>query len=286
MPNRTDVLILSAALCLAPFAARPQQNAATARDMFHSAAGLLVPVKATERPKAARPASKAAESKRPATAAPAQASAVAGGSERPAAPLGLRYSILKQTAGSQTVEVDTDSVFRSGDRIRLLVQANDDAYLYIVQRGSSGNWSLLFPTPEIAGGNNRIEKGRSYEIPAGHWFAFDEQPGEEKLFIVLSRPPEASLEKMIYALQQGGEKAPAVTPPEEKPAKTLLAANVRPIDDDVVSRIRGQVAARDLVFEKVDENSTGAKKEKAVYVVNRSGSADSRVVADVTLQHK
>ena len=280
--------MLGTALCLAGTAALAQQGAATARDMFQSAAGLLVPVKASERSKAAKPAgtSKSAESKRPAAAAPASTSAVAVASERPAAPLGLRYSILKQVAGGQTLEVDPEGVFRSGDRIRLAVETNDDAYLYIVQRGSSGNWSLLFPTPEIAGGNNRIERGRHYEIPTGHWFAFDEQPGEEKLFIVLSRPPEASLEKMIYALQPGGEKAAAVTPPEEKPAKTLLAANVRPIGDDVVNRIRGQIAARDLVFEKVDENTAGSKKEKAVYVVNRTGSADSRVVADVTLQHK
>src|SRR6267143_1083349 len=75
-----------------------------------------------------------------------------------AAPLGLRYSILKQMSGGETLEVDPDSVFHSGDRIRLSIEANDNGYLYIVLRGSSGNWGLLFPSKEILGGNNVVEK--------------------------------------------------------------------------------------------------------------------------------
>ncbi|HYM09929.1 MAG TPA: DUF4384 domain-containing protein, partial [Bryobacterales bacterium] len=188
---------------------------------------------------------------------------------------GLRYSILKQASDGRAAEVDPDRVFQSGDRIRLSIEANDTAHLYIVQRGSSGNWSLLFPSPEISGGENLIERGKHYEIPAGHWFAFDEQPGTEKLFVVLSRGPQPDLEKMIYALREG----------ETKPSKTLLAENTRSIDDAVVGRIRSQVAARDLIFEKVGEN-IGDQKEKAVYVVNKSGGSGSSVIADVSLNHK
>jgi hypothetical protein len=46
------------------------------------------------------------------------------------------------------------------------------------------------------------------------------------------------------------------------------------------------VFARDLVFEKVDENTPGDKKEKAVYVVNKTDSPDSRVTADLKLSHR
>jgi hypothetical protein len=196
------------------------------------------------------------------------------------APLGVRYSILKE-AGGGALEVDSDTVFRWGDRIRVTVMANDRAHLYIVQRGSSGNWGVLFPSPEINGGNNVIEKDRVYEIPAGHWFAFDEQPGKERLFIVLSRRPEPNLEKMMYRLQEGEAPAP---PAAEKPAKMLLAQD-RPINDALVQRVRSEVYTRDLVFEKVDEKTPGEKKEKAVYVVNKTGNEESRVVADVTLNH-
>jgi hypothetical protein len=50
------------------------------------------------------------------------------------------------------------------------------------------------------------------------------------------------------------------------------------------------VYARDLIIEKVDETSppvaAAPAKEKAVYVVNPARSGESRVVADVTLNHK
>jgi hypothetical protein len=304
--------ILSAGACLVAPAARPQQQEMTARDMFHSAAGLVAPAPAppaaaasktgrSARAKAAKPAApqppEAARSTVPVRpqGEPGRSTVPAGGvsvtpvsltSEKPAIPLGLRYSILKQSGG-EAVEVDADHVFRSGERIRLTIESNDAAYLYIVQRGSSGNWSVLFPSREISGGDNRVERGRIYEIPPRHWFAFDEQAGEEKLFIVLSRKPEPNLEKMIYSIRQGQDSAPAApAPAAEEPPKTLLAQNIGPIDDGLVNQIRSQVFARDLIFEKVDENTGGEKKEKAVYVVDRTGRADSRVVADVTLHHK
>jgi hypothetical protein len=200
-----------------------------------------------------------------------------------AGPLGLRYSILKEAGAGRAVEVDTETIFRSGDRIRLTVETNDNAYLYMVHRGSSGNWSLLFPSPEIAGGDNLVEKGRQYEIPAGHWFAFDEQAGEERLFIVLCRQAEGDLEKLIYALQQESDGAPAL---DKNSGRTVLAQNRPPIDDAVVERVRARVLARDLLFERVDEKTPGNRKETAVYVVNAAGGAGARVVADVTLKHQ
>ena len=111
----------------------------------------------------------------------------------------MRYSILRRE-GSESVEVSPDAVFRSGDRIRLLVEVTSNGYLYVIHRGSSGVWKPLFPSVDTAGGNNRVERSRPYEIPAGYVFTFDEQPGEERLFIVLSRKPEQDLEKLIYSL--------------------------------------------------------------------------------------
>ncbi len=72
-------------------------------------------------------------------------------------PLGVRYTILKRE-GADSVEVAPDAVFRSGDRIRLRVEVNGSGYLYIVHRGSSGVWKPLFPSPETAGGDNRVER--------------------------------------------------------------------------------------------------------------------------------
>jgi len=195
-------------------------------------------------------------------------------------PLGLRYSILKRE-DSGSVEVDPDTVFHSGDRIRLRVDVNTTGYLYIVNRGSSGNWKPLFPSPEIAEGNNRVEKGKQYEIPSGYVFTFDDQPGQEKLFIVFSHQTVSDLEELIYSLTDG-QKA------KEKTRPLIALANIN-IQDGLISRLR-TVSSRDLIIEKVDETTappaSAPAKEKAVYVVNPSRAADARVVADVTLIHK
>jgi hypothetical protein len=195
-------------------------------------------------------------------------------------PLGLRYSVRKRDASGRFAEVDQDSTFRSGDRIRLNVDANTTGYLYVVMQGSSGNWRLLFPSADVEGGNNRIEKGASQQIPPGDkgQFVFDEQSGTEKLFLVLSRRPEPDLDKLIYS----------ITGAASTTDRTLMAKAT--VSDDVVNRLRGEVKSRDLVFEKVDEtsmqqNGAEAKVEKATYVVNPSRTDDARLVVDVALKH-
>ena len=57
------------------------------------------------------------------------------------------------------------------------------------------------------------------------------------------------------------------------------------IDNSTVGHLR-DTYARDLIVEKITEDTPGDRKEKAVYVVNPTGSGDSRVVADLTLVHK
>ena len=268
----------------------------TARDMFRKAAGRLVPAGAN--PSAPAPPSPAPPSREPAPApspqrAPAPTPRFENQPQEPIListrePLGLRYSLLKQVSGGGTVEVDSATVFRSGDRIRLTVATTETAYVYVVTRGSSGKWQVLFPSPEIGKGSNLIPGGVIYPIPAGHWFAFDEQVGEENLFVMVSRTPEKDLDGLIYQLKESGTE-PAAPGGNEGPL--LMAANIPPVDDAVISKLRQEVYARDLVFEKVDdsppaESSQPVRAEKAVYIVNKTGANNSRVVADIKLQHQ
>ena len=194
--------------------------------------------------------------------------------------LGLRYTILK-VAGSGTVEVAPDTVFHAGDRIQLKVEANNPGYLYIVNQGSSGTWKPIFPSPEVEGGNNRVESLHAYTLPSEeHRMVFDETAGSEKLFVILSRQPEPDLEKMIYSLQSKSADKPDDSLKSSR--EMIMAVN---IDNDTVGRMR-QVYARDLVIEKVTPATPGEKKETAVYVVNPTGSSSARVVADLNLVHQ
>ncbi len=269
----------------------------TARELFYSAVDTPAPAahkgdKPAPKPKPAHHKStpaveETASGRAPATPAPtsSQSVPVMNAAYRPSGPrpaLGLRYTILKKS-GDQPVEVGPGTVFHAGDRIRLAVEANDDGYLYVVNQGSSGTWKLLFPSAEIKDGDNRIQKRVRYEIPSGYTFTFDEQAGEEKLFIVLSRRPEPDLEGLIYSLGNPEKDKPAAEKPGVEKPKMLLASAA--FGDDVIGRLRNTYA-RDLIVEKVDDEQAGPKQEKAVYAVNPTGSADSRVVADVTLKHQ
>jgi hypothetical protein len=272
------------------FAQAAPNKQLTARELFYAAAQLPAAAKTdTARPPArrstrtpAKPVEIARADTRPPTPGaiqPATASMPASG----APPLGLRYTVLKLAAGDTPTEVPTDTVFHAGDRIRFSVEANAPGYLYIVNQGSSGNWKPMFPSAEIEDGNNRIEGWRPYTMPPKSRLAFDSTVGTENLFIVLSLQPEPDLESMIYSLQ-GKKKAAAAAPeaPVQSSKELIMAAN---ISNSAVDRMRA-VYARDLIIEKVDPNTPGDKKETAVYVVNPSGSADSRVVADLHLVHQ
>ena len=260
MKHLLALTILAASLAML----QAQEPALKARELFY-----------TPPPDAAKPAAAPATKTAPkAPEAKAAAKSVAKSTTKAgdthtltaSVPLGLRYAVLKRDANGQYNEVDPDTSFRSGDRIRLKVDANTSGYLYVVMRGSSGTWKLLFPSAEVAGGSNHVVKGESRQIPSGErgQFVFDEQAGNEKLFIVLTRQPEPDLDKLIYSM--GGK-------PESLISQAMVA-------DSVVSKLRAQVNSRDLVFEKADSN------ENAAYVVNPSTAPDARLVVDIALKHK
>jgi Domain of unknown function (DUF4384) len=270
----------------------------TARELFYAAAQAPA---APTKPVAAKPPAKRAPAMtpkpveiaradtkppapRPAQPAPATAPMPASG----APPLGLKYTVLKLAADNSPMEVPNDTVFHAGDRIRFTVEANAPGYLYIINQGSSGTWKPMFPSAEVEDGNNHIEGWRPYKVPPGvNVFTFDSTVGTENLFIVFTRQPEPDLEGMIYSLQ-GKKKsaAPAAVVAPEAPVQSskelIVAAN---ISNTAVDRMRAAYS-RDLIIEKVDPSTAGDKKETAVYVVNPTGSADSRVVADLHLVHQ
>jgi Domain of unknown function (DUF4384) len=277
----------------------------TARELFYSAADTPAAptpkLAASKSPgkKKTTPAQSASKSAQPAastaqvadasgstTALPGDAQIVKAVAVTAPAPtagpaLGLRYTILKLTGG-EMAEVSPDTVFHAGDRIQFNVETNGPGYLYIVSQGSSGVWKPMFPSAEIEDGNNHVDGFHSYMMPPKSRLVFDEVVGMEKIFIVFSRQPEANLENTIYSLQAPKAKPAGAPAGGAAQPKQLLVASV---DDNTVGRLRNTYS-RDLIVERVDASSPGEKKEKAVYVVNPSGSQDSRVVADLRLVHQ
>jgi hypothetical protein len=251
----------------------------------------VTPAKSTET--APAPENAGTATHRPSGRVPSSVQApVINASDHPARALGVRYTIEKVTKGSAE-PVGVHSVFQSGDRIRVSVEVNDTAYLYVISRGSSGTWAPLFPSKNAEDGSNRVEPGRKYVVPTGKGqvFTFHEPSGAEKLFIVASRVPEPSLERLMYAIHSG--EAPSTATPAQKPQESsdevkMLMASAQPIGDQTVGDLRAY--SRDLIVEdasaEAQPDHSGTSQDKSFYAVNPSGSPDSRVVADITLNHQ
>ena len=199
--------------------------------------------------------------------------------------LAMRWTITQLMPDGNKKEVPTTKAFKSGDRINVRVEVNDFGYLYILSRGSSGKWSPLFPSLQISGGDNRVGPNQAYTIPAGFVFKFDDNPGQEQLFVIFSRKPESDLDGLIYKVSPDRKNAPNA--PVQQAPGIILAANFS-IGDPYVNKVR-TMYARDLVVEKVDgevkTSSLGPRFEHASYVASKRQD-DPRVVAEVTLIHK
>ena len=209
----------------------------------------------------------------------------------PRTPLGLRYAVIR-VQGTDSFEVPVNTVFRSGDRIRLKVEVNDEGYLYVVHRGTSGSWQVMFPNEKVASGSNRVQPGQSYDIPSGSAFRFTGEPGTERLFIVMSRKPEQALDRLIYDLRDDKVAAPEAQAPAPVKSAPMLMASNRVLGDPLVAQLRS--ATRDLVLETVVEDApatasatpVASTRAQAVYVVNPAQRPDARIVADVSLVHR
>lgn len=191
--------------------------------------------------------------------------------------LGLRCSVLRRGENDQYAEVPPDTVFHSGDHIRLSLLSNQPGYLYVIQQGSSGTWSPIYPPRNSAADSSKIMPGQLAVVPGGtRAFAFDQNAGDEKLYVILSRTPIEDIDRVIHNL---GDESPAA--PNPNTPATLEAKNVIP--DALVQRL----ASRDLTLvdeEKVDQGSTANNNsEKAIYVVSKQGRSQPSTQVTLTL---
>src|SRR5262249_48170841 len=71
---------------------------------------------------------------------------------------GLRFRLIRLADGQQAEVDPATTTFHSGDRVRFAFDSNIDGYLYVVQQGSSGRWTVLFPGSKINGGRNAVKR--------------------------------------------------------------------------------------------------------------------------------
>jgi Domain of unknown function (DUF4384) len=233
-----------------------------ARDAFYSASDLL-----GKKPKPPQPDTVV---KRPPPKDPEQYFQTVAKTERA---LGLRYSLLKEVDGD-LVETSPGMKFSTGDLIRLSVMGNQKAWLYVVGRGASGEWLSLFPNANSGQRSNELIPGRKYQIPGGtgQYFKFDEPPGTERLFILMSKQPVSDPKELVRGLKRS--ESPSA-PADPKWNDTLMAGLRETVERDIVNTTIDEPAGA--------QNPSG---DKAIYVVNHNPAHGDFLVVDVVLEHR
>jgi hypothetical protein len=97
---------------------------------------------------------------------------------------------LEQKNGNQVLEMSPHHVFDAGDIVRFRLTSEFDGYLYVVNLGSTGAYSPLFPAPGTKR-DNRINKGVDSLVPSTEdgWFQIDGPAGFDVLYILVSSAP-------------------------------------------------------------------------------------------------
>lgn len=122
--------------------------------------------------------------------------------------------------------------FKSGDKIQFLFETNFNAHVRILNLGTRGDLQTLYP---YAGAQDDVAMLRSYEIPRGAWFEFDNVPGTEQLAFVFSRRPIQAQPESYQSATTAGQISQS-RPPQAASAgsdqdQALQALNSRALEE-------------------------------------------------------
>jgi hypothetical protein len=171
---------------------------------------------------------------------------------------GLSYWIeLVDVSGGPGVQVTDSRIFKSGERIRLHFRSNSDGRISIVQIGSSGTSSILFPDPAKGLSNNVLQANQDIVLPSPtHWFRFDENKGTERLLVFFA----------------GNQQQLDTTFPTQRsmdPVATLA----------LLDTAKTASGSKDLLI----ETETQTVSEIGTYAVNLAGNP---IVLEIELKHE
>lgn len=136
---------------------------------------------------------------------------------------------LEQRKGDAARAVPQNTVFRNGEILRFRLTSQMDGYLYVIDRGTTGSTSVLFPAGGH-GSSNRIGAGREYFVPADGdgWFEVSGPTGFDVLYFLVSATP--------ITLPSAGAPGTEATPSDTAPPPS----NLLPRCDDSIFKARGE----------------------------------------------
>jgi hypothetical protein len=182
----------------------------------------------------------------------------------------MEVILEKRQAGAWRV-IDPGLVLVRGEQVRFRFKANFDGYLYVTNRSTSGNNSLLFPR-EDTGIRNRIEAGKEYFVPStAGAFRVDGPAGHDIVSWMVS-PVEL------------GRPAVSMDPP-----KPVDMSRLKPRCDDTIFRARGQcvdTAAGPQQPDTEEGRNLVIIREKTASVITSQVALTGPIVYEFRLAHR
>ena len=171
---------------------------------------------------------------------------------------------LERKRDGKVETMSPEHVFQTGDVVRLRLRSHYRGFLYVMDQGTSGHFTTVFPAADT-GGDNRIESEHEYLVPAVDegWFEVQGPAGFDVLYFLLSpaelaRPagnftapgPLSSLRPRCNdkVFRARGECMDDRAGPAAAPSQKALPAEIRPLAGS---------ASRDIIFTKNGEGSVG-----------------------------
>lgn len=144
---------------------------------------------------------------------------------------GLISIRLEQKQGAATKAVPQNTVFHTGDILRFRLTSHIAGYLYVVDKGTTGETATLFPGANAIAGDNRIEPDQTHSVPANGdgWFEVSGPSGFDIVYFLVSATPIA----LPPAAAASGQ-TPATPETAEPPPPGML-----PRCDDAIFKARG-----------------------------------------------
>jgi hypothetical protein len=185
---------------------------------------------------------------------------------------GVKFRILLKRGSQPERYVSPDEAFYSGDKIKLAFDINFSGYIALLNVGSSGKISLLYP---YNGTDAAVEPSESEQlIPANNkdWISFDDHQGTEKITVVFSTNPIASVDDVVKMSKKANISVSGniTINTSSSEAQSLLV--------DLNSRSLKRAKSRDLSIQTVNDEAT--------YVVAESSLISEPTAFIISLRHQ
>lgn len=117
----------------------------------------------------------------------------------------LEYTVMLLDTNSNETPVDPhDHTFKIGDEIAVRIKPDDDVYVYVFNKGPTGELTILLPTSSEQ--PPRVAKGQEISLPEADFFQFAPPAGQEDLLVVATYEPSDNvrlLARKTFAAQAG-----------------------------------------------------------------------------------